>query len=58
MPNRLVAAELERRWEAALVEQRQAEESLERFRQQQRLISLRAAKCCLPGYNVTVIVIH
>ena len=33
--NRLVAAELERRWEAALLEQRQTEESLHRFRQQQ-----------------------
>jgi hypothetical protein len=33
--NRLVAGELERRWEAALTEQRAAEESLDRFRQQQ-----------------------
>jgi hypothetical protein len=33
--NRLVAAELERRWEAALVAQREAEEALDRFRQQQ-----------------------
>jgi len=33
--NRLVAAELERRWEAALVEQRTAEETLDRFLQQQ-----------------------
>lgn len=33
--NRLVAAELERRWEAQLLEQRQAEESLHRFEQKQ-----------------------
>ena len=33
--NRLVAAELERRWEATLIEQRQAEESLDRFCQRQ-----------------------
>jgi len=32
--NRLVAAELEKRWEAALVTQRQCEEALNRFRQQ------------------------
>jgi DNA invertase Pin-like site-specific DNA recombinase len=32
--NRLVAAELERRWEAALVIQRQREEALNRFRQE------------------------
>jgi hypothetical protein len=32
--HRLVAAELERRWEAALLEQRQAEEVLDRFLQQ------------------------
>ena len=31
--NRLVAGELERRWESTLLEQRQAEESLERFGQ-------------------------
>ncbi len=31
--NRLVAAELERRWESALMDQRQAEESLARFRE-------------------------
>ncbi len=33
--NRLVAGELERRWEAALVEQRQAEEAFHRLQQQQ-----------------------
>jgi DNA invertase Pin-like site-specific DNA recombinase len=33
--NRLVAAELERRWELALLEQRKAEETLDRFLQQQ-----------------------
>jgi len=33
--NRLVAAELERRWETQLVAQRQAEESLHRFEQEQ-----------------------
>jgi hypothetical protein len=33
--NRLVAAELERRWETALLEQRTAEETLDRFLQQQ-----------------------
>ena len=33
--NRLVAAELERRWEAALIAQRQAEETLDRLLQQQ-----------------------
>lgn len=33
--NRLVAVELERRWEAALIEQHQTEEILERFRRQQ-----------------------
>jgi DNA invertase Pin-like site-specific DNA recombinase len=33
--NRLVAAELERRWEAALLEQRQAEEAFHRLQQQQ-----------------------
>lgn len=32
--NRLVAAELEKRWEAALVTQRQCEEALNRFRQE------------------------
>lgn len=35
--NRLVAGELERRWEAALVEQRQAEEELERLTRKQPL---------------------
>lgn len=35
MTNRLVAAELELRWEAALIEQRQAEEALGRLRQKQ-----------------------
>lgn len=33
--NRLVASELERRWETALLEQRQSEESLARFHQKQ-----------------------
>jgi DNA invertase Pin-like site-specific DNA recombinase len=33
--NRLVAAELERRWEASLLEQRQAEETFDRFVRQQ-----------------------
>lgn len=33
--NRLVAAELERRWEATLLEQRQAEEAFHRLQQQQ-----------------------
>ena len=33
--NRLVAGELERRWESALLEQRQSEESLARFQQKQ-----------------------
>lgn len=33
--NRLVVAELERRWESMLLEQRQAEEALSRFRQHQ-----------------------
>ena len=33
--NRLVAAELERRWEAALIENRKAEEELARFGKQQ-----------------------
>ena len=32
--NRLVAADLEKRWEAALVEQRKSEEALNRFRQE------------------------
>jgi DNA invertase Pin-like site-specific DNA recombinase len=35
--HRLVVRELERRWEAALQEQRQAEEALERFRHEQPL---------------------
>lgn len=43
--NRLVAAELERRWEAGLVAQKEAEEALDRFRHQQpsRLTAAEAA---------------
>jgi hypothetical protein len=40
--NRLVAAELERRWEAALVLQRESQEAAERFRQEPALPELDA----------------
>jgi hypothetical protein len=52
--NRLVAAELERRWEAALVAQREAEEALDRFRQQQpsRLTTQEEARILALSSNI------